>query len=185
MRVGDFLDTLKVTGKIDNKLIEKIWNKKWNNDAILSDKALSILRYSIKKFNLEDIVLIQLIYALNDDKYVEYLSILKYLNYSESFKKAIERFTGERSILRIYADNDLKFGSIQLKRLGATSIGVIDSNNKLVCKGSVFFVNEDYIYREYNKDYMICIDRNGDINKLKSRYINCVKVASYPFSFKL
>ena len=188
MRVKDLLDMLTVTGKIkssDN--IDKLRHKKEKGDMILSEDTIRFIKEILRKYDLDDFTIVNLIYAMTNNDYINFLDILYRNDYEDNFRRGVERFTGQRFKVKIYKDNNLKFGNVQVKRLGTHLLGVFNKKGEMLCKGNIFILTNDKIYREHTDKYMLCIDKNGSVTKMKKKKalnIRGVQLASYEFNFR-
>lgn len=182
LKISEFLDILRVTGKVDNATIEEIRHKPFIHDKILSSEAINLVKYAMKKVSMDGSSIVQLLYALGDEGYFNYLSILKSNDYEGNFERAVTRFLGQKSIIRIYKGSDLNFGKVKVRRLGTNKICVVDKNEHIICEGSIFIMTNEALYREYNKKYMLMITKDGEVNKIKRRFIRGVNLGSYMFN---
>lgn len=184
MGVEELFNFLIVTGKITRDNIEAVAPPKKVEKAELSNKKVKLINETIKRVGISGTELVVYIYAMLSDDYYNFMHIVKELKYNDTFSKVIERNVGVRSTIII--DDPLEFGDIYIKRIDKNNLEVVNKDGVQLLKGGLLLIDTEKVYRDYDNKYLISINKNGDIFKIKRKKLLKSKVRSvqlkpYPF----
>lgn len=169
MYIKDLLDYLIITGKIDSKTLDNISCIQHMKDVKLSKEQINLFNLIIKSYKLDTFRIVELVYNLTKDSYVKFLRLLYKYDYEGNLERAICKYTGYKLSIQINKDSDFIFGNIKITRINKNLLGVLDQNNNMICKGGIFILDDNYVYRVYDRQYMLRIDKNGNISKIKKK----------------
>lgn len=184
MGVDELFDFLIVTGKITGDNIEAVAPAKKVKKAELSNEKVKLIKETIKKVDISGIELVIYIYAMLSDDYYNFMHIVKELKYNDTFSKVIKQNAGVRSTIII--DDPLEFGDICIKRIDKNNLEVVNKDGVQLLRGGLLLIDTEKVYRDYDKKYIISINKNGDVCKIKRKRLLKSKVRSvqlkpYPF----